>query len=135
MRTGKLLLLVFVPVVLVLLLTPFLARWDTTKEVARWSSTNAVYGIKRPIWLGIHRNVAYVDIFSSYPSYSLFVTDGGYGYLRTFDIPSTDFKSYLARCQVNWKPDGAELLTPDGERLFIPGQSILRQIGATNRSW
>ena len=129
MRTWKLLLLVFAPLVLVLLLTPFFASWGTTKEVARWSSTNAVYGVKRPIWLSIYRNVAYVDISSGSPSYSLFVTDGSYGYLRKFDIPSTDFKSYLALCQVTWKPDGVELLTPDGERLFIPGQSILRRIG------
>jgi hypothetical protein len=129
MCNRKLLLLALVPVALVLLITPFLARWGTTKEVARWPATNAVYGVKRPIWLSIQRDVAYVDIFSLYPSYRLFVTDGGYAYVREFDISTTDFKSYLARCQVTWKPDGTELLTPDGERLFIPSKRILGQIG------
>ncbi len=129
MRPIKLLLIALVPVALVLLITPFLARWGTTKEVARWSSTNAVYGLKRPIWLSIQRDVAYVDVFSLYPSYRLFITDGGYAYVRDFDVPSTDYRSYLARCQVAWQTNGAEFITPDADRYFIPDQIILRQIG------
>lgn len=129
MRTQKLLLIALIPVALVLLITPFIARCGTTKEVARWSSTNAVYGLKRPIWLSIQRDVAYVDVFSWYPSYRLFITDGGYAYARDFDVPSTDYKSYLAHCQVAWRTNGAEFITPDADRYFIPDQLILRQIG------
>jgi hypothetical protein len=129
MRTRHVILRALVLVALILLISPFLARYGTTTEVARWASTNAVYGVKHPVWLSIQRDVAYLDIFSWYPGYRLFITDGGYAYVRAFDVPSTDFRSYLARCQVTWKPDGAELLTRDGERLFIPGQLILGQIG------
>lgn len=129
MRTRHALLLALVLVAIILLITPFLARYGTTKEVARWDSTNAVYGVKRPVWLSIQRDVAYVDILSWYPSYRMFITDGGYAYVREFDIPTTDYKNFLARCQVTWKPDGAEFLTANGERIFIPSELILRQIG------
>jgi hypothetical protein len=80
--------------------------------------------------LSVQKDVAFVDIFSLYPSYRLFITDGGYAYVRDFDIPSTDPKSYLAGCQVIWKLDGAELLTPDGETLFIPRKLILDRFGS-----
>ena len=130
MRTRHALLLALVLVAMILLIAPILARYGTTTEVARWASTNSIYGVKRPIWLSIQRDVAYVDILSWYPDYRLFITDGGYAYVREFHVPNTDFKSYLAHCQVTWKPDGAELLTPDEERLFIPGKLILSRIGS-----
>jgi hypothetical protein len=130
MRTWTLLLLAVALAVALLLIVPFLARFGTTKEVARWSAPSALYGVKRPIWLSIQRDIAYMDIFSLYPSYRLFVTDGGYAYVRDFDVPSTDPKSYLSGCRVTWKPDGAELLSPDGDALFIPGHLILCRIGA-----
>jgi hypothetical protein len=129
MRTSKLLLL-FVGAILVLLLaTPLLARCSKTTEVARWTSPTSLYGIKRPIYLSIQRYVAYLDIFSQYPSYRLFITDGGYAYARDFDVPSTDFKSYLARCHVDWQTNGAEFITPDAERYFISDQIIRGRIG------
>src|SRR5436309_13340133 len=60
--------------------------------------------------------ISYADIFSLYPSYRLFITDGGYAYVRDFDVPSTDPKSYLNGCRITWKPDGAELLSRSEER-------------------
>ncbi|MGA2137575.1 MAG: hypothetical protein ABSH14_01815 [Verrucomicrobiia bacterium] len=130
MRTRTLLLLGIALVVMLLLIAPFLARWGTTREVVRWSSANAVFGFKHPLHLSIQRDVAYVDIFSLYPRYRLFITgDGYYAYVRDFDVPSTDPKRYLNSCQVAWTAEGAELLTPDGERLFIPSQLILAMAG------
>ena len=70
-----------------------------------------------------------MDIFSLYPSYRLFITDGGYAYVRDFDVSSTDFKSYLSHCQVAWQTNGAEFITPDAERFFIPDQIIRGRIG------
>jgi hypothetical protein len=130
MRTRNILLLAAVPVAAVLLITPVIARLGTSNEVARWPSTNAVYGVKRPIWLSIQRDVAYVDVLSWYPTYRLFITDGGYAYVREFDIPSTDPNKYLAGCKVAWQPEGPELLTPDGEKLFIPAQLVRGRIGS-----
>jgi hypothetical protein len=72
--------------VLFFLFTPLLARVGKTTEVARWTSLTPLYGLKRPIWVSIERDIAYVDIFSFYPSYRLFITDGGYAYERDFDI-------------------------------------------------
>jgi hypothetical protein len=129
MRSRILSLLAVALVVVLILIAPFLARFGTTKEVARWAAPSALYGVKRPIWLSIQRDIAYVDIFSLYPSYRLFVTDGGCAYVRDFDVPSTDPKSYLSGYRVTWKPDGAELLSPDGDTLFIPGHLILGRIG------
>jgi hypothetical protein len=129
MRTRSLLLLAAVAVVAVLLATPVFARWGTSRELARWPSTNAVYGVKRPIWLSIQRDVSYLDVLSWYPTYRFFITDGGYAYVREFDIPGTGPKKYLAGCKVAWQPEGVELLTPDGEKIFIPGQLILGRIG------
>ena len=117
-------------VLVVLLATPFLARFGKTTEVARWTSPTPLYGLKRPIWLSIQRDVAYVDIFSQYPSYRLFITDGGYAYVRDFDVSSTDFKSYLSHCQVVWQTNGAEFITPDAERYFIADQIIRGRIGS-----
>src|SRR5436309_4065369 len=59
--------------------------------------------------------ISYADIFSLYPSYRLFITDGGYAYVRDFDVPSTDQKSYLNGCRITWKTDGAELLSRSEE--------------------
>ena len=129
MRTLKR-LLVFVAVTLVaVLVAPVLARFDKVTEVARWSSPTPLYGIKRPISLSIERAVAYADIFSWYPSYSLIITDGGYAYVRDFYVPSTDFKSYLGRCQVIWQTNAVVFVTPDAERYFIPEQVLRAQIG------
>ena len=130
MRTPKLLLIFASTVFVVLLITPLLARLDNTTEVARWTSPTPLYGLKRPIWLSIQRDVAYVDIFSLYPSYRLFITDGGYAYVRDFDVPSTDFKSYLSRCQVAWQTNGADFITPDADRYFITDQLIRGRIGS-----
>ena len=130
MRTPKLLPIFAATGLVVLLITPLLARLDKTTEVARWTSPTPLYGLKRPIWLSIRRDVAYLDIFSWYPSYRLFVTDGGYAYARDFDVPSTDYKSYLSRCQVAWQTNGAEFVTPDAERYFIPDQLIRGRIGS-----
>jgi hypothetical protein len=127
MRTPRLLLIFVISVLVVLLITPLLARVDKTTEAARWTSPTPLYGLKHPIWLGIERNVAYVDIFSLYPSYQLFITDGGYYYGGDFDIPSTDFKSYLSRCQVAWQTNGVEFIKPDAARYFIPDQ-IIREV-------
>jgi hypothetical protein len=124
--TGTLILVVFL-----ILLIPFLARVGTTTEVARWTSATPLYGVKRPIWLSIQRDVAYVDVLSWYPSYRLLITDDGYyAYVREFDVPSADFKSYLAVCHVTWKSDGVEFLAPDAEKYFIPSQAILARIGS-----
>jgi len=121
-------LLIFVAAVLVFLLTaPVLARVGKTTEVARWTSPTMLYGLKHPIWLEIERNVAYLDILSLYPSYRFFITDGGYAYGGDFDIPSTDFKSYLSRCQVVWQTNGVELTNPEAAKYFIPDQ-IIREI-------
>lgn len=130
MRTLKRLLIFVAVVLVVLFVSPIVARWGKTVEVARWTSPTPLYGMKRPIWLSIQRDAAYVDIFSQYPSYRLFITDGGYAYVRDFDVPSTDFKSYLSRCQVAWQTNGAEFITPDAERYFIPDQIINGRIGS-----
>jgi hypothetical protein len=129
MRTPKLFLVFVATVLAALLVAPLLARLSKTTEVARWSSPTPLYGIKRPIWLSIQRDVAVVDIFSLYPSYRLFITDGGYAYVREFNVPSTDFKRYLAHCQVAWLTNGAEFITPDAETYFIPDQIIRGRIG------
>jgi hypothetical protein len=130
MRAPKLLLVFVATVLVVLLLTPFLARFGKTTEVGRWTAPTLLYGLNRPIWLSIQRDVAYEDIFSLYPSYRLFITDGGYAYARDFDVSSTDFKSYLLHCQVAWQTNGVEFITPDAERYFIPDQLIVGRIGS-----
>jgi hypothetical protein len=129
MRTSKLLLFFTAAILVAVLAAPILARLGKATEVARWSAQTPLYDVKRPIWLSIERSVAYADVFSWYPSCSLSITDGGYMYLREFDVPSTDFKSYLAHCQATWQTNGAELVTPDAERYFIPGQLIRGRIG------
>ena len=98
--------------------------------VAKWAAPGALYGVKRPIWLSIEKAVAHVDIFSLNSSYRLLVTDGGYAYMREFDVPSDDPTRYLGGCRVTWKPDGVEFLSPDGDSLFIPGHLILARIGS-----
>ena len=129
MRILKL-LLVFVTTVLVALFTPILARVGNPTEVARWTSPMPLYGVKSPFWLSIDREVAYVDVFSLYPNYRLYITDGGYAYERDFDVPNNDFKSYFARCQVVWQTNGVDFITPDSETYFIPEQLIRNQIGS-----
>jgi hypothetical protein len=129
MRTLKLLLVV-TTVLVALLITPILARLGKPTEVARWTSPTPLYGVKIPIWLIIDREVAYVDVFSLYPCYRLYITDGGYAYERDFDVPSKDFKSYFAHCQVIWQTNGVDFITPDSETNFIPDQLIRRQIGS-----
>jgi hypothetical protein len=122
-------LLALVFVALLVLSSPMWGRFGSSTEVARWSSTNAVYGLKHPISLRIYRNVATVDVFSQYATYKLVITDGDYQYVRDFDVPSADWKSYLNGCTVTWEPKHVELCTPDDERLIIPGKIILERIG------
>jgi hypothetical protein len=114
---------------LFLLVTPIISRIGSQETMRTWSSTPGALGVSRPLTLSFERHVAYVDVLSGYPTYRLFITDGGYGYFHDFQIPSADAKAFVQGCRVVWDTNRVEFIMPGGETLMFPAQVVIQQIG------
>lgn len=130
MRARLLRLLPFgVLVILMLLLVPVIARVGSTQTLRTWTSTAGDLGVSRPLTLSFQRHVAYVDVLGGYPTYRLLITDGGYGYVHEFQIPSADAKTFAQSCRVTWDTNRVDFVMPGGETLTFPAQVVVQQIG------
>ena len=94
-----------------------------------WSSTPGALGVNRPLTLSFEKHVAYVDVLGGYPTYRLLITDGGYGYVHDFQIPSADSKAFVQDCRVAWDTNRVEFIMPGGETLTFPAQVVIQQTG------
>jgi len=94
-----------------------------------WSSTPSTLGLSRPLTLSCQRYVAYVDVLTLYPTYRLLITDGGYGYVHEFQIPSADAKTFVQGCRVMWDTNSVDFIMPGGETLRFPAQVVIQQTG------
>jgi hypothetical protein len=70
-------------------------------------------------------------VFSDYRADGVSTPNSAVEEMNPLSLPFGRDSNYFPRkaCEVSWKPDGAELVTPDGEKLFIPGKLILGRIG------
>ena len=94
-----------------------------------WISTPGALGLSRPLTLSCKRYVAYVDVVALYPTYRLFITDGGYAYVHEFQIPSADAKTFVQGCRVTWDTNRVDFIMPGGETLTFPAQVVIQQTG------
>jgi hypothetical protein len=131
--TMRSILLGFLPYViltgLLLLAAPVISRIGSKQTMRTWSSAPGALGVSRPLTLSFERHVADVDVLGGYPTYRLLITDGGYGYVHDFQIPSADAKRFVQGCRVVWDTNKVEFIMPDGETLTFPAQVVTRQTG------
>jgi hypothetical protein len=99
------------------------------QTIQSWSSTPGALGLSRPLTLSLQRYVAYVDVLALYPTYRLLITDGGYGYVHQFQIPSADSKAFVQGCRVTWDANKVDFIMPGGETLTFPAQVVTQQTG------
>lgn len=114
---------------LLLLAAPVISRIGSQQTIRTWSSTPGALGVSRPLTLSFERHVAYVDVLGGYPTYRLLITDGGYGYVHEFQIPSADSKAFVQSCRVTWDTNRVEFIMPGGETLTFPAQVVIQQTG------
>jgi hypothetical protein len=114
---------------LLLLLAPVIARIGSMQTLRTWSSTPGALGLTRPVTLSFQRHVAYVDVLAWYPTYRLLITDGGYGYVHDFQIPSADSKAFAQGSRVSWDTNKVEFTMPAGETLTFPANVVTQQVG------
>jgi hypothetical protein len=130
MRSKLLRLLPFgILTLLLLLVAPVVARIGSMQTMRSWSSAPGALGLSRPLTLSFQRYVAYVDVLSLYPMYRLLITDGGYGYVHEFQIPTADSKTFVQSCRVTWDTNRVEFIMPGGETLTFPAQVVTQQTG------
>ena len=108
---------------------PLLARLGSFKTLRTWNAPQGTFGISRPLTLSLQRTTAYVDVLGLYPSYRVFVTDGGYGYVHDFKIHTSDWKSFAQNSRVSWETNRVEFIMPKGEILAFPDQVVKQQVG------
>ncbi len=114
---------------LLLLAAPVISRIGSQQTMRTWSSTPGALGVSRPLTLSFERHVAYVDVLGGYPTYRLLITDGGYGYVHDFQIPSADPQAFVQGCRVAWDTNRVEFIMPGGETLTFPAQAVIQQTG------
>src|SRR6185369_10017309 len=112
---------------LLFLAAPVIARIGSMQTMRSWTSTPGALGLSRPLTLMFQRYVAYVDVLALYPTYRLLITDGSYGYVHEFQIPSADSQTFVQSCRVAWDTNRVDFIMPGGETLTFPAQVVTQQ--------
>ncbi len=113
-------------ILVVVLLSPLLARCGRWTTVHQWDAPEGTFGVNRQLSLSVQTFHAFVDPLDLYEESRVLVTDGGYAYIVETDL---NFFPVVSESKVKWEPDGVSITFPSGVSIWIPRGRVVEQTG------
>lgn len=126
MKRKKIVIIVIAIILIMGLLSPFIARCGRWRTIHRWDAPPGTFGINRQVSLSVQSFHAFVDPLQLYEESRVVVTDGGYAYIVEADL---NFFPEVSESKVEWKTDGVSIIFPSEVSIWIPRNRVVEQTG------
>lgn len=115
-------------VLAIIVASPLWVRVGAKSVIEEWKQQNNVnYGIDYDLTLQVIKTEAYIDVFKQYSTYTLYLSGGGYGFIKKYDFSEgyPNVNEYISNCHVLWLKDKIEFIEPSGIKTIIPKETFL----------